>query len=223
MDITILTSITGGKDNVREDQCNKVGKFVAYTDTWQTDKSDIWTFKPAPDVFVDPRRNSRIPKILPHQYVDTEYSIWLDGNIALKVPANYLVDWYLKDYDFAVFGHPTRGCLYDEALVCAQRGLDAPEKIIEQVTAYEKREFAKNKGLGECGVLIRRHTKKMEEFNNYWWSEYCRHSRRDQISFPYVVDKLGMRVNWIQGHVSTHEAFDYKRHEKYEEPIKPKA
>lgn len=218
MDISIITSITGGKDKLREDMDTTSGKFIAYTDT--DAKSDVWEVRKAPDIFIDPRRNSRIPKIMPHQYVDSEYSIWIDGNIALKLPADYLIETYLKDHDLALFRHPSRRCVYDEATVCAQMGLDHSEKIIEQVRAYEERDYAKQKGLAECGVLIRRHTPKVEEFNNYWWSEYCRHSRRDQISFPYVMDKLGMRVNYIQGHVSLHEAFDFKSHEKYEEPLK---
>ncbi len=76
--------------------------------------------------------------------------------------------------------------------------LDDVETIIEQVKRYEDAGFAKNKGLYECGVIIRRHTKKVIELNNFWWAEYCRGSIRDQISFPYAVDSVGIRVNGLE-------------------------
>src|SRR5690606_11150176 len=101
-------------------------------------------------------------------------------------------------HDIAVFKHPQRDCLYDEATVCALRRLDDPETIIEQVKTYEDRGFSKHKGLCECGIILRRHTPRVERFNEVWWSEYSRHSRRDQISFMYAADKVGLRVNQIE-------------------------
>jgi hypothetical protein len=35
------------------------------------------------------------------------------------------------------------------------------------------------------------------ELNTFWWAEYCRGSVRDQISFMYAVDSVGIRVNMI--------------------------
>ena len=149
------------------------------------------------DKFIDPRRNSRASKILAHKYINTEYSIYVDGNITLNVSPETLIDKYLKDHDIAVYKHPNRDCIYDEAITCAKLKLDDPEIIIEQAKAYEDSGYAKHKGLAECGVIIRRHTKEVEQFNEAWWAEYCRYSRRDQISFMFAVDKVGIRVNII--------------------------
>lgn len=176
--ITLYTVITNGKD----EQLDKNAK--CFLDTY--------------DRFKDPRRNSRIQKILAHKYIDTEYSIYIDGNIRLLVEPEVIIEKYLKDCDIAVSKHPVRDCLYDEALVCAKRELDDPEIIIKQVKEYEDNGYGKHKGLAECGIIIRRHTKKVEEFNNAWWSEFCVHSKRDQISFMYAVDKVGIPVNFIE-------------------------
>jgi hypothetical protein len=46
--------------------------------------------------------------------------------------------------------------------------------------------------LCECGLIIRRHTKAVAQFNDAWWSEYCRHSVRDQISFMFVAKQAGL-------------------------------
>lgn len=193
MSISVVTALNAGKDHLRDDQTTGDAKFIAYTD--QTSK--LWEVRPIYDRFASPRRNSRIHKLQIHQYVDTEYSIWMDANLALRVPPEQIVSEWLKDYDIAVFKHPERDCIYDEAMICATHRLDDPEIIIEQAVKYEKAGFTKKRGLAECNVIVRRHTPKIEAFNNAWWSEYCRHSVRDQISFMYVADKLGMRVNYI--------------------------
>lgn len=198
---TVLTSITGGKDALSEGQPN--GHFIAYLDTPQESKS--WQVKVLPHIFADPRRNSRLPKMLSHLYSDTEYAIWIDGNITLTKSPQELVDRYLKDKDIALFKHPKRDCLYGEATRCATGKLDDPEVIIEQVKRYEDSGFAKNKGLWECGVIIRRHSPKVIEFNNYWFSEYCRGSVRDQISFPYSADAVGLRIETIEAPWYLHE------------------
>jgi hypothetical protein len=189
-EITVLTSITGGKDYLTEKQPK--GTFVAYLDVPRISKT--WEVRKAPQIFLEPRRNSRIPKILSHLFCETEYSIWIDGNVTLLKKPEELVKRYLMDNDIALFKHPKRDCIYDEAIRCATGKLDDPEVIIEQVSRYEREGYAKHKGLYECGVIIRRHTPKVIEFNNYWWAEYCRGSVRDQISCAYCADKVGLRI-----------------------------
>jgi len=193
--ITVVTAITGGKDKLRHDQTKGDAKWVAFTE--QPFTSDTWEHRQVYDRFQSPRRNSRIHKMLIHQYVDTKYSIWLDANLKLLIPPEEVVERYLKDKDLMVFAHPKRNCLYDEALVCCKFQLDNVETIIEQVKSYEDRGYGKHKGLGECAFIVRRHNARTEAFNNAWWSEYCRHSVRDQISFPYAADKVGLDINYV--------------------------
>lgn len=195
MSITVLTSIVGGKDAPRQKQTKGKADFICFTD--KRFQSKLWQVKPAYDRLNDARRNSRAPKILSHQFVDSEYSIWIDGNMSLKKMPEELVKRYLEKHDIAVFKHPIRDCIYGEAKKCAVAGLDDPEIIIEQVNTYEKAGYALHKGLCECGFIIRRNTAKVREFENAWWSEFTRHSNRDQISFMYAVDQVGIRVNMI--------------------------
>lgn len=194
--ITVYTSITGEKDSVNEKQVIGNASFVAFLEKPLDSKT--WKVKPAYDRFIDARRNSRAQKILAHKYVDSEYSIYIDGNMSLLKPPEELIDKHLKDYDIAVYRHPTRDCIYDESIACVERRLDDPEVIIDQMKSYENAGYARHKGLCECGVIFRRHTPKVEAFNNAWWAEYCVNSRRDQLSFMYVADKVGIRVNAIQ-------------------------
>jgi hypothetical protein len=194
-DLIVYTSITGGKDTPVEAQNWGKAHWIAFND--KPLDSAVWERREAYNRFKDDRRNSRAPKILAHQFLDTKYSIWIDGNCSLLRPPEELIEKYLIDHDIAVFKHPERDCIYGEAIKCAKAGLDDPEVIIEQVSAYEKRGYQKEKGLCECMMIMRRHTRKVEEFNNAWFSEWTRHSVRDQISFMYAADKVGIRVRVI--------------------------
>lgn len=179
MNIQVYTSITNNKDTqIKQDY-------------------DVLVFRDSYDKFKDPRRNSRIQKILAHKYVNADISIYIDGNMKLLASPENIVDKYLGDYDMALFKHGLRDCIYDEAMEVAKLRLDDPEAIIEQAKWYEDHEYAKHKGLLQGGIIIRRHNEKTERFNEAWWADYCRFSRRDQLSLMPAIEKSGVRVNMI--------------------------
>lgn len=192
--IEVITSIVNGKDALVE-QPKSIHPYTAFTDTPMESKT--WNIKPAYDKFVDPRRNSRIHKILIHKYSNADITIWIDGNKHLLISPEDLVDMYLQDYDMAIYKHAGRDCLYDEAITCAKLKLDDPELIIEQAKYYEDNGFAKGKGLCEGGAIIRRNNKRTRDFNEAWWADYCRFSRRDQLSLMPALYKAGVNVNII--------------------------
>jgi hypothetical protein len=207
--VTVYTSIVGSRDQLREEQNPEGALFVAYVD--QSFRSKIWSERPAYSGFVSKRRNARIPKILAHQFIKTAFSVWIDGSVALKVPARLLVDEWLHDFDLAVFSHPKRKCTYEEARECASRRLDDPELLAEQTGAYQSSGFAEGLGLAETGIVVRRHTEKVEIFNNHWWSEFCRYSVRDQVAFMYSASQVGVKLNLLQGDLRHHPYFDILR------------
>jgi hypothetical protein len=63
-----------------------------------TYKYPVTMFKDEYKQFTDPRRNSRIHKILIHKYSDADYTIWIDANIRLiKSPEEIVA--MMGDYD----------------------------------------------------------------------------------------------------------------------------
>lgn len=184
--ITLYTSITGNKDTLS-------GQIYPAT-----------LFQDAYDKFKDPRRNSRIHKIMPHKYIDSEFSIYMDGNMKLLIPPEEVIKRYMTGYDMALFAHGSRDCIYDEAIECAKLKLDDPEAIIEQAKYYEDHEYAKHKGLLQGGFIVRRNNARTQAFNEAWWADYCRFSRRDQLSLMPAIDKSGVRVNQINEHWVDH-------------------
>ncbi len=179
MKINLYTVITGDKDHIIE-QDYPIQRFI---DTY--------------DKFRDFRRNSRIQKIMPHKFMDCDYSIYMDGNMKLFVSPEILIERYMDGYDMAMFKHSQRDCIYDEAMVVAKLKLDDPEIIIEQAKYYEDHGFPKHKGLYQGGFIIRRHNARTERFNEAWWADYCRFCRRDQLSLVPSIEKSGIRFNAI--------------------------
>lgn len=203
----MYTSITAGKDTLKAPLDPSGADFILFSDQPPVVHDDFaaascWKSRPACNLFGDPRRNSRAPKLLAHQYVpDYDFSLWIDGSVRLLVPARDLVEKYLGEADIALFRHTTRECIYDEAEICAKLRLDDPAIIEAQVAKYRLEGFPAKQGLNEGGVILRRHGPLMEHFNDAWWSEYCRHSCRDQLSFNYVFHKLGARLTHFPGTV----------------------
>lgn len=194
--IEVITSITGDKDFLRDDHVVGSGKFICYSDNTEA-QSNIYEIRPAYDKFKDPRRNSRIHKIMIHKYSDADFTIWHDGNTRLMVPPEEIIEKCLGEYDMALFQHGARDCIYEEAMECAKLKLDDPELIIEQAKHYEDGEYAKHKGLCSGFFIIRRNNEKTQLFNEAWWADYCRFSRRDQIALMPAIDKVGLRVNFM--------------------------
>jgi hypothetical protein len=190
-EITVVTAVIGQRAFLREDQVFSGARFVAFTDATVKQNSG-WIQRPARNVFSSPRRNARLIKVLIHQFVNTEYSIWIDGNVSLRIDPSALISDWMSGVDLASFAHSSRNCTYEEARVCSVRNLDDPKTIGEQMSKY--REIIKpNQGLAETTVVIRRHNKKIEEFNNAWWSELCRYSVRDQLSFAFAAAKTEIK------------------------------
>lgn len=206
----IYTVITGGKDELCEDINTQGAKLVCFTDNKKL-KSDVWEIRLIPNLFKDIRRDSRLPKMLPHIYLpDAKYSLYLDANITLKVPLKKLINEWLQDVDIAFFKHSTRNCLFDEAAECIRLDLDKHETILAHISRY--RDFPVKKGLYQGGVILRKHTVKMKQFNEMWWAEYCAGSKRDQISLPYCLEKCGVPVNAINNHAYSHPYFEMFNH-----------
>lgn len=209
--IVVLTSITGGKDKLIENQKTRGAKFVAFTD--DQEKSKTWEIRPAVNIYKDRRRNCKPPKLQPHLYVDAEVSIWIDANVRLKVsPAKLIKEWLLPEDDIIVFFHSTRDCLYKEAEVEAALGKAEPSVIKAELEQYRKEGYPEHYGLVETNMIIRRHNDKVRDFNNLWAGQVNRYAQRDQKTFCYTAWKTGLPIKYLSENIREHPYFDYVSH-----------
>ncbi len=215
--IAVVTGITSARETIRDDQNGAGAQFVAFVD--RPCHSRVWREETACRHFSSARRNARMHKILVHQFVPAEYSVWLDGNVALRVPAPELVADWLQDCDLATFAHRTRRCTYEEAAACLAQRLDSPELITAQMENYRRHGLEPGAGLPETTVVVRRHTAAVCRFNNHWWSELCRYSLRDQLSFVFAARQTGLRVRLVTPTKFDHPYFHIRPRPAGAEPL----
>jgi len=162
------------------------------------------------------RRTARHYKALPQRYMpNADVWIWVDGNVRLLADPREIVERYLGDASLAIFKHPDRVCLYEEARFCAKKGKDKSAVLYRQMRRYQANGMPENWGLPETRCVIRRNTEAMQALNEAWWSELERHSVRDQVSLPFVCWKRGIRWREIPGRCwvrNTSRDFYYVKH-----------
>lgn len=205
--ITIFTCLFGDYDRLRIPKVD--GRFICYTD--QTKKCHPWEMLRVP-VQLPNAKEVRRYKLLAHRYVATEFSIYIDANIELHIAPEEAIERWLGDADIAVHRHPDRDCLYSEASTCIAMGKAKAEDLLPQVDKYSREGYPKHNGLYECGVILRRNTTRMAELNEIWWAEVEKHSARDQISFPFVLWKLGIEPKVISGMCQRNAFFVWRPH-----------
>lgn len=201
---TAITNKTNEYDDLKEQPSTARDNvnFVAFLES--PIESKTWETRQINKGLPDPNRNAKIHKILSHKYFpDKMYSLWIDGSVSIEFPFSVerLIEIYLADSDLALFKHTERHCIYQEANICIQRRLDDPLVIRKQIEKYTKDGHPSNAGLGECTILLRRHTDQIKAFNEAWWDEIQNGSKRDQISFAYLIRKMGIKVRYFPGHL----------------------
>ena len=213
--IVVYTAISARYDSLKEvpTSAREGVDRVAFLEEPQP--SETWRVLPLHAGFQDPARNAKIHKILPHVYFpNAQYSLWIDGSVTIRFSFSVrrLIELYLAECDLAVFQHRERTCIYQEAGVCLQRRLDDPDVIWRQVCRYTQEGYPPNAGLAECPVVLRRHSAAVQAFNEAWWDEIVHGSKRDQLSFPYVARKVGLRAYTFPGSIRDTPLFERGRH-----------
>lgn len=162
----IYTAITGNKDPRRED----IICFSSYKK------------------FKDDMLNAKVYKVLSHYYDSDLWSIWIDGNLKLKVPEEKLIE-LAQGHEITVFKHPYRNTVYEEFEELIDRKLDDVFLLRDQMKRYKSEGFKGDK-LSACYLIIRKHTDNVKRKNEKWMSEILIGSKRDQCSFDYCFPEV---------------------------------
>jgi hypothetical protein len=189
--------------------------FVCFSDRkYLAENAAPWQVRPPLWSDPDPRRTARYHKILSHlAFADANYTLWLDGNIQLTTNPRDLVGRYLTDgVDVAAFKHRHRSCVYEELEACVRLDKDGVAVMRRQIEGYRKQGYPEQNGLAETGVLLRRHSPRVKEFNQAWWNEIEAGSVRDQLSFNFVMWNRKMSYGLLKGQPDRSPYVKYARH-----------
>lgn len=147
----------------------------------------------------DPIRQARWHKhhplsLFPH----ASASVWMDGTHEPAVPVSDLFR-LLGKYDMAAFRHSWWNTIKREAEEILKWKRDDPAAVARTLATLRREGFVDNRGLWCSGVLIRRHTKAVDEAQTLWWRHIRDGSRRDQLTLPLVVQKTELGIASIPG------------------------
>ena len=209
--IVVLTALFGQRDTLLEPTLvNPACRYVCFTD--RDFVSPTWDVIRVAPFHESKRRSARAFKLITHEFLDAEYSLWVDATVEIGVDPEQFLERHLTHADIATFGHPWRDCVYDEIVACTKMGLDDPRALAAQASRYLEDGLPRHAGLFETGVLARRHSPRMRDFDEFWWDEYVRGSNRDQVSFGYCVWREAMVVQVIPGNVRKSTEFRFAGH-----------
>jgi len=199
--LVVYTAVFGAYDVLRDPLTVQAGvRYVCFSDRPQP-QTNIWEIVIDEKLATSNARAARYRKIRPDVFLpDANYSLWLDANISFRGPnLVQLIQTFLPKYDLALFDHAERICVYREAEAVLVLRKEFPANVYKQMQAYRAEGYPKNNGLCETGVMLRRHTAALYEFNRFWWEELVKWTHRDQLSFNYACWKTGMRYATIPG------------------------
>jgi hypothetical protein len=200
MKIVVYSAIFGNKDEIKEIEPQYLADNVdalMFTDNKNLKSKSFRVIHVKPRFSDSPHLSSRYYKILPHRFMNAfnQYgcSLWIDGNRRLTCDPNILLKSINKNPIAVGTHHRTeKRDAYDEAEHCIKLRKDDPKKIKAQVNFYKSEGMPKKFGLWGCPIMLRNHNdQRCINFCERWWDELLLRSKRDQISFPYVVWKTG--------------------------------
>lgn len=195
----VYTCITGDYDELKEPTVITPGwDYVCFTDNASL-KSITWKIRPLARTD-DPCRMARRVKCLSHEYLkEYAFTVWVDGKLRIKCNLDDLMRrYYDGSAPMAVFRHPDRSCIYEEAEACKALRKDDPVVIDQQMERLRAASFPPGLGLVETSMLIRDNmSPEVRRADEEWWREIRHGSRRDQLSFNYVAWRLGFKFKEI--------------------------
>lgn len=180
--MTLYTAIVGNYDDLKTPLIITPGwKYVVFTD--QPLVSDVWELRKC-SLSGGPRRTSKLYKIMFHQFVEDDVSMWVDASFIVNCDLNKWMKRFKPP--FTLMQHPKRNCVYQEALACIKNRRDHPEVIRQQVERYRRVGLPVHNGMAATGIMIRERCASTIDFAKIWHQELTAGCMRDQISWAYA-------------------------------------
>lgn len=197
-DVAVLTAVYGGYDQLREQATQDIDTdWLCVTDDEHLEAVGPWRLIVAPSA-QRPCLAAKRPRMLPWRFTAARYVIWVDANTQITSPGFAREALAHTRDGLAVFDHPRRDCVYEEAEASlgleGQDGKYAAEPICEQAEHYRKEGHPEHWGLAATGTIAwDTHNPVARKIGPAWLAECERWSIQDQVSFPVVCRRLAAR------------------------------
>lgn len=198
----IYTAVTGNYDQINQPKIvSDEFDYVLYTDCAATQNIGKWQVRQIPYDNKDNTRRARWVKTHPHLlFHDYEVSVWIDSNIVFDYPNFYTrLNRLIEDKKLiSSFDHNVRDCIYEEAFSVITQLRDSINLILKEVLYLKENSYPRHNGLCETNIVLRFHNHpSVKKHSDDWWSMINKYSRRDQLSFNYVLWANKLSVTYI--------------------------
>lgn len=190
-ELIVYTCSFGGYDSLKPQPVVDGVEYVAITDE-KCKPQEPWRIMQTTATNASPRRSSRYPKIMAHEFFPGRTTLYLDANMRwLRDPREFARSLIQQQPGAQIFlgYHPDRADVQTEAEEIIRVRFDDPQVVRKHLARYDDIDVS-GIGLPCGGVLLRRPG--CERFNSIWWEEYQAGSMRDQMSLPYALHMSGV-------------------------------
>lgn len=207
---TILTAMFGGSDVIRPQAVQDIEvDWICVTDDPELNVPAPYrrvVIQPGTVIdhsqvtWVDATLSAKRYKFMPWTVTDSERVLWIDANMEVTSPSFAREALACVHDGIAVFRHPRRMCIYDEAEVLLNSAKYRRLPIREQVAQYRAAGHPDQGGLYASGVIAWDVIDpRAQALGEEWMTEVERWTVRDQLSLPVVVRRLGIEPGTFPG------------------------
>lgn len=200
----IFSALVGGYDEILQPLAvDERFDYVLFTNDITETQVGVWQIKPITYENPDSTRVCRYVKTHPEELLqEYEVSVWIDANIQLLTNEVYdrIVELDHQGVMVSSMWHPVRKCVYEEAFAVMNMMVEHERVVVDWCHFLRKENYPKDHGLCETNVVFRKHhNSSVGQADVLWWQCIERYSRRDQLSFNYVLWKLDIPYSYFFG------------------------
>lgn len=200
----IYTAIVGGYDEIEQPPAiDKSFDYILFSNDYKESRVGVWEIRKIPYENKDKTRVARWVKTHPHLLLqEYQYSVWIDSNISIMENGAYHLfdELYEKGVLVSSFCHPLRDCIYDECLEVGLRNKDSFSVMNPYVRYLKNNHYLPHQGLCETNCVYRAHQcPEVVRFCTEWWIIIDTYSKRDQLSFNYLLQIYGVSFEYLLG------------------------
>ena len=200
----IYSALVGKYDNILQPVViDNRFDYILFSNDIKSDHVGIWKVKSINYQNRDSTRICRYIKTHPEELLDDyEVSVWIDSNVSILSDIIYrrVIELDEQNIPISSMWHPVRKCIYAEAFATVNMMVEHESVVVNWCHKLKKEGFPQNIGLCETGVMYRKHHMTcVQDTDTLWWNCIDKYSRRDQLSFNYVLWKLGVPCHYFFG------------------------
>lgn len=193
--IAVYTAIFGGVDDPKVQPPADGVDYILFTD--KHIDAPGWKVVVEEPRYDTPRMSAKWYKVFPYICLpEYRYTIFIDGSLQIT-NQNFAKEAVesIGDDGIGIWLHPDRNDVIEESLASKPMAKYENTTVIEQAESYDKEGLPRNGGLWCTGTIARdNENQRMREAMFLYMKEMERWTYQDQISFPYIVWKMGLKI-----------------------------